>query len=84
MLLEFRFRNYKSFLEETVFSMLAAPKQKGLDYSLFVRKYRGRTIKTLCSSVLYGHNAAGKTNVIGAIDTFRAIVLRGKIGRAHV
>lgn len=83
MLLEFRFRNYKSFLEETVFSMLAAPKQKGLDYSLFVRKYRGRTIKTLCSSVLYGHNAAGKTNVIGAIDTFRAIVLRGNIRNAQ-
>ena len=28
MLLEFQFQNYKSFLEETTFSMMAAPKQK--------------------------------------------------------
>ena len=34
MLLEFKVKNYKSFAEETVFSMVAAPKQKGLDYSL--------------------------------------------------
>ena len=34
MLLEFRFQNYKSFHEEATFSMMAAPKQKGLDYSL--------------------------------------------------
>ena len=83
MLLEFRIQNYKSFLEETVFSMQAAPKQKGLDYSLFVKKHRGKTIKTLCSSVIYGHNAAGKTNIIGAMDTFRASVLRGNIRNAQ-
>lgn len=83
MLLEFRIQNYKSFLEETVFSMQAAPKQKGLDYSLFVKKHRGKTIKALCSSVIYGHNAAGKTNIIGAMDTFRAIVLRGNIRNAQ-
>jgi hypothetical protein len=28
---EFSTKNYKSFEDETVFSMLAAPKQKGLD-----------------------------------------------------
>ena len=31
MLLEFRTKNYKSFVEEAGFSMVAAPKQKGLD-----------------------------------------------------
>ena len=79
MLLEFRFQNYKSFREESVFSMMAAPKQKGLDYSLFNIKKHGKDIKGLCSSVIYGSNAAGKTTVVGAMDTFRAIILRGNI-----
>lgn len=79
MLLEFRFQNYKSFREETSFSMMAAPKQKGLDYSLFNIKKHGKDIKGLCSSVIYGANAAGKTTVVGAMDTFRSIVLRGNI-----
>lgn len=81
MLLDFRTKNYKSFVDETIFSMTAAPKQKGLDYSLLKEKVKGKNkhIKGLCSSVIYGPNAAGKTNIIGAMDTFRAIVLRGNI-----
>lgn len=79
MLLEFRFQNYKSFREEASFSMMAAPKQKGLDYSLFNIKKHGKDIKGLCSSVIYGANAAGKTTVVGAMDTLRSIVLRGHI-----
>ncbi len=38
MLLEFRTKNNKSFVDETVFSLTAAPKQKGLDYSLLIKK----------------------------------------------
>ena len=34
VLLEFKIKNYKSFVNETSFSMVAAPKQTGLDYSL--------------------------------------------------
>lgn len=79
MLLEFKTKNYKSFVEEARLSMLAAPKQKGLDYSLCKEKVKGKTLKGLCSSVIYGPNAAGKTNIIGAMDVFRAIVLRGNI-----
>lgn len=79
MLLEFRTKNYKSFVEEASFSMVAAPKQKGLDYSLMKTKIKGKEIKGLSSSVIYGPNASGKTNIIGAMDVFRAIVLRGNI-----
>jgi AAA15 family ATPase/GTPase len=79
MILEFKTKNYKSFAEEIVFSMTAAPKQKGLDYSLLKSKIRSKYLKGLCSSVIYGPNASGKTNIIGAMDTFRAIVLRGNI-----
>lgn len=79
MILEFKTKNYKSFVEETVFSMKAAPKQTGLDYSLLRDKIKGEEIKGLCSSVIYGPNAAGKTNIVGAMDTLRALVLRGNI-----
>jgi len=81
MLLEFRTENYKSFAEEARFSMIAAPKQTGLDYSLLKEMEKGKKkpIKGLCSSVIYGPNASGKTNIIGAMDVFRSIVLRGNI-----
>ncbi len=79
MLLEFKADNYKSFANELCFSLIPAPKQKGLDYSIMEEnagrsKYRG-----LCSAVIYGPNASGKTNIIGAMDTFSAIIKRGNI-----
>lgn len=79
MLLEFRCTNYKSFHDEMIFSMIPAPKQKGQDYSLCQETIGKRKYKALCSSVIYGPNASGKTNIIGAMDTFRSIVLRGHI-----
>lgn len=79
MLLEFKTKNYKSFVETAIFSMTKAPKQSGLDYSLLDVKTKKKGIKGLCSSVVYGPNAAGKTNVIGAMDVLRSIVLRGNI-----
>lgn len=79
MLLEFRATNYKSFKDEFVFSLIPAQKQKGLDYSILKQKIGGKTYKGLCSAVIYGPNAAGKTNIIGAMETFKEIVLRGNI-----
>lgn len=38
MLLEFKTKNYRSFRRESIFSMTAAPKQKGLDYSVYKSK----------------------------------------------
>lgn len=79
MLLEFRTKNYKSFRDELVFSMVPAPKQKGLDYSVLHQKVGRKVQRALCSAVLYGPNASGKTNIIGAMDTFKCIILRGNI-----
>ena len=84
MLLEFKTKNYKSFMDEMVFSMTPAPKQKGLDYSISSMKAGSRSYKGLSTAVIYGPNASGKTNVIGAMDTFRSIVLRGSIKNADV
>ena len=84
MLLEFKTKNYKSFAEEMDFSMTPAPKQKGLDYSILSMQAGSKTYKSLSSAVIYGPNASGKTNMIGAMDTFRSIVLRGSIRNADV
>ncbi len=83
MLLEFRASNYKSFKDEFVFSMTPAPKQKGLDYSVQKEKIGRKTHKALSSAVIYGPNASGKTNIIAAMDTMKAIVLRGNIQNAE-
>lgn len=83
MLLEFAIENYKSFADEAVFSMEPAPKQKGLDYSIHSVKVGRATHRALSSAVIYGPNASGKTAIIGALDTLRAIVLRGNIRDAQ-
>lgn len=82
MLLEFKVKNFKSFCEEAVFTMMPAPKQKGLDYSVCKEKYKGNSVRGLCSSVIYGPNAAGKTNIIQAMDVLRSVILRGNIKNA--
>ena len=83
MLLEFKASNYKSFKDELVFSLIPAPKQKGLDYSVQEETIEKRTYKSLCSAVIYGPNASGKTNIIGAMDTFKSVVLRGHLRNAE-
>ncbi|MEF9973776.1 MAG: ATP-binding protein [Clostridia bacterium] len=82
MLLEFRVSHYKSFVDEMVFSMMPAPKQKGLDYSILSESIDNKLLKGLCSAVVYGPNASGKTNLIGAMDVLKAIVRRGHIRNA--
>lgn len=79
MLVEFKTKNFKSFQDELVFSMSPAPKQKGLDYSLLKDKIGAKEYKGLSSAVIYGPNASGKTNIIGAMDVLKQIMLRGHI-----
>ena len=84
MLLEFKIKNYKSFVNETTFSLIPASKQTGLDYSILNEKIENKTKKALCSAVIYGPNASGKTNIIGAMETLKSIILRGNINNSDV
>lgn len=84
MLLDFKISNYKSFFDETDFSMMPAPQQTGLDYSIQSEKIGSKNYRGLSSAVIYGPNASGKTNLIGAMDTMRAIVLRGNIKNSNI
>ncbi|NLB28318.1 MAG: ATP-binding protein [Clostridiaceae bacterium] len=79
MLLEFSAGNYKSFRDPFVLSMIPAPKQKGLDYSILSEQIGKKKYRALSSAVLYGPNASGKSNIVSAMETFRMILLRGNI-----
>ena len=45
MLLNFRIKDYKSFVEDTMFSMTPANNQSGLDYSVLNEKVGKKTTK---------------------------------------
>ncbi len=72
MLCQFTVKNYKSIREEMTFDMQAAA----------IMEHRDRIIKTedgenfLPVSVIYGPNGGGKSNVLEALHTFDAKVLR--------
>lgn len=78
MLLEFKATNYKTFKGEFVFS-LEPTTQRDLEYSILNQDINNKTHRALCSAVIYGPNAAGKTNIVGAMDTMKHILLRGNV-----
>ena len=79
MLLDFKVKNYKTFLDETTFTMNPDSSQESLSYSILSDEIEHKTTKALSSSVIYGANASGKTNIIGAMEVLRSIVLNGNI-----
>lgn len=74
MLLEFRVRNYRSFKDETVLSMLAAS-DRTLDAANTVATSIPSLPKVLRSAVIYGANASGKTNLVRALQLMRGVVV---------
>src|SRR5690606_13073116 len=65
MLLQFTFENHRSFREEAILSMAPA-------------SWTGEGVPTpLQLAAIYGANAAGKSNVVSALDTLKRIVSKG-------
>ena len=79
MLLRFSASNYKSFKQGFTFDMSCNTRQTGLEYSILKERIGRKIWKGLSSAVIYGPNASGKTNLIGAMETMKEIVLRGHI-----
>ena len=80
MLLEFSVQGYKTFVEKATFSM--QPSSTGISdlaFSVLRDKIGRKQYTALCSSVIYGPNAAGKTNIIGAMAFLKNIVIEGHI-----
>lgn len=73
MLLEFTVENFRSFHDRTTLSMLASSDKKLLDNLSESDAIKGR--KTVNSTVIYGANASGKSNIIIAITILRNFVV---------
>ncbi len=74
MLLQFAVENFLSIREQAVLSMLAPA---GTQLSLRYARRVGARWDVLRCAALYGANAAGKSNVVKAFATFRALMAEG-------
>lgn len=79
MLLNFTCKNFKTFKEEAKLSLVPKKGIRTLSYSVLKRKNHKHTVRALPTSVIYGPNAAGKTNLILAMRTLKNIVNRGHL-----
>ena len=71
MLVEFKIKNFRSFCDETTLSMVASADKTLLENTVAAPEFGGRSL--LRSAVVYGPNAAGKSNLIAAasfVDDF--------------
>ncbi len=77
-LVNFKIKNYRSFYEETIFSMQALPKKEFSELNTFfcndklLPKNENELLKT---ATIFGANASGKTNLIKALEFMRTLVL---------
>lgn len=78
MLLNFKLKNFKSFGNETVFTMLSSMQKAHSDY-IINKTIFGNKLKVLPMSVIYGANASGKSNIILAMYLLKSMVLEGTL-----
>lgn len=74
MLIEFQVENFRSFYSRQAFSMVASPFPEHVDTNTFDTGLKGFN-RLLRSSVVYGPNAAGKTNLLRAINFVKNFVV---------
>lgn len=74
MLLEFRVRNFRSFADESVLSFVASPDAHLLQQNTMATSLN-TPARAVTSSVIYGANASGKSNLLRALLLMRGVVL---------
>lgn len=81
MLVNFSVKNYKSFRDETVFSLLTTSK-----YQIDERHETsvGYRLHALKNAGIFGANASGKSNLIRAIATAKEMIVRGTLSDRDV
>jgi len=72
MLIRFNVENFMSFNEKTEFSLIANKERRHPSHVV-----KGNGVNILKSSVVYGANASGKTNLVKAIDFSRRVITKG-------
>jgi uncharacterized protein len=74
MLIEFRVQNFRSFREPATFSMVAGTYVEYADSNTFASGLKSFD-RLLASAAIYGPNAAGKTNLLRAIQFMQNLVV---------
>lgn len=74
MLIEFRVKNFRSLRDEQVLSLVASPDKGLLDTHALDTGLKAAP-HLLKSTVVYGANASGKSNLIKALQYMRGVVL---------
>jgi uncharacterized protein len=74
MLIEFQVQNFRSFKERQTFSMVSAPFAEHKNSNTFDSGLKGLD-PLLRTAVIYGPNAAGKTNLLRALQFVQSLVV---------
>ena len=80
VLVEFSVRNFRSIAEEVTLSMVKASGNELQETNTFVPSTKKkRQLELLRTSTIYGPNAAGKSNIIKALDTMQTLIVQSHI-----
>ena len=80
MLIELKIKNFKSFYNSAMISMVADNKKREMKERLIKIAGNDNTEKNILPSiVIYGSNASGKTSIINAFQTLKDIIINGTI-----
>lgn len=74
MLIDFRVKNFRSIKEEQLLSMVASSENDPNNTHTFLSP-NSKTLSLVKTAAIYGANAAGKSNMLKALDTMQEIVL---------
>lgn len=78
MLLNFKMENFRSFKDETFFTMLSS-KQKTHNDHVIDKRINSNKLRVLPMTVIYGANACGKSNIVLAMDILKKMVTKGTL-----
>lgn len=77
-LVNFKVKNFRSFYEETIFSMQAIPNKEFAELNTFKcneKLFPKNENELLKTATIFGANASGKTNLVKALDFMRSLIL---------
>ena len=76
MIIDFKIANFRSFKEETLFSLEASGAKGKSDNVAEISTKNGKKFRLLKSAVIYGPNASGKSTLIRAFWVLRQLISR--------
>ena len=82
MLLNFKMENFRSFKDETFFTMLSSKQKTHNDY-VIDKSVNGNKLRVLPMTVIYGANASGKSNIIKVCDFIKSFITYTPLNKAE-